>query len=73
MGSTEEAHSRLVTRIVLSRDCVFTSSRDKTVKIWTLGINSDPGTLSVTLIKTLDVHSHSVWSVDWSRSLDYIS
>jgi len=69
----------------LDNSTLVSSSRDKTVKIWKLGIVSGPQkhdssqrgfelgvrsdslTLSATLLQTLDVHTHSVWTIDWSR------
>ena len=52
-----DAHSRLITSVKIDQNCVFSSSRDRSVKVWDLG--------TLNLLQTLvGHHGHSVWDVD---------
>lgn len=50
------AHDRLITCVKINQAAVFSSSRDRTVKIWDL--------LNLHLLQVLGNHLHSVWGID---------
>ncbi len=52
-----EAHDRLITSVKIYKKFVFSSSRDKTVKVWDL-LTMEPHQV------LLGHHAHSVWGID---------
>ena len=62
LNCQKEAHSRLITSVKIYEDQIFSSSRDRSIKVWDLLSLSPIQTL--TGPHTIFYHNHSVWSID---------